>query len=141
MTPAKKSSQKAESPVVPVETFGQRLYTARLRLSADQGRAFSQIEFAATVGGLLGEPFHQTRLSRLEANNSRPTLAEIVAIAEASGQSVLWLAFGFSGTETSAERQQWLAAYREAHQPVKRPTAAKKAASKPARKATAKRKR
>lgn len=85
---------------------------ARLRLATARGGVCSQSDFAAAVTALLGSPFRQTRLSRLESNEAEPTLAELIACAEAANTSAAWLAFGFeSAAESPAERGQWLAPF------------------------------
>jgi hypothetical protein len=95
-------------------TVGYRLRAMRLRLSAEQGAAITQADFADRVAAHLGTSFHQTRLSRLESNEAEPTLAELLACAHMGDVSVAWLAYGFETSNDLPEsRGEWLAHFRD----------------------------
>jgi transcriptional regulator with XRE-family HTH domain len=100
--------------------LGWRLRSARLGLGARQGRTVSQEEFAKLVQDTMQQPFHQTRLSRIESNAAEPTLPEAMACAIVASVSVTWLLYGIdvplsAGANSLEAYTAWIEQYRGAH--------------------------
>jgi transcriptional regulator with XRE-family HTH domain len=80
----------------PNESFGQRMFRARVELSARLGEKVPQDGFGLLVARRLGreKPITAATVSRWEAGEGVPDLATIQAAAELSGVDPGWLAFG-----------------------------------------------
>ena len=73
--------------------MGKRLVEARLQTGARQQRPISQEEMAALVAKGLGKPLNQTQWSRYE-NGREPPYAVLLVVAQLSGLTAAYLAFG-----------------------------------------------
>ena len=76
-----------------VATYAERLWDAWKEYEKRHG-ALSGVRLAARVEERIGEPFNDSKLSRVRSGKRRATVEELVALSEELEVPFLWLATG-----------------------------------------------